>query len=97
MITNMTVTVWDSLTGETSAHHIKVGPDQNLSVFQYDQLAQFAHESVCRETGENPDDWIRDRCAPVWPKGPCVITSVYTSKDQLTTSVEIVLIENHPI
>lgn len=45
------VTVWDSLTGETSNHEVRVEPTTSV------ELLDLLHQYVCVMTGEDPITW----------------------------------------
>lgn len=45
------VTIWDSLTGETSGHEVRIDPHPAVD------LMASLHEYVCRTTGEDPAPW----------------------------------------
>lgn len=54
------VTLWDSLTGETSQHIITLPAEIAEALDDQDpsDLVELMHTKVCEVTGENPDLWI---------------------------------------
>ncbi len=97
MNTYLNVTVWDSVTGETSMHEIHT--DRLLTIHNTNELAQVAHMLVCKETGEDPASWGAIGAAKTTVldlySGPDTISTMYVNTDFSAVSVEIVTYHNY--
>ncbi len=93
MITKqVTVTVWDSLTGEISIHPLAIpmpGPWLRSTSITTD-----VHRAVCLETSEDPDDWgIWGVSKAYLNNKSAVIVAMYVNKANNTVSTETIQIE----
>ncbi len=102
MTTKFHVTIWDSMTGETSFHGIET--ETSIDMWSCpEQVADTIHAAVCKEIGEDPADWARSPKAPILSSaefagrytGPDAVCTMYANsgcpRGGFNCSIEIVM------
>lgn len=93
-MTTAFVTVWDSVTNETSQHYVPIDfGTQNDPLINKGREKYLIHEAVCAETQEDPKDWQilqefrPSNQGPDWPTDVLVIILANKNKDISTYAV----------
>lgn len=93
-MTTAFVTVWDSVTNETSQHYVAIDfGTQKDPIINKGREKYLIHEAVCSETQEDPTDWQilqefrPSNQGPDWPTDVLVIILANKNKDISTYAV----------